>query len=132
MRGHATIRRVVFATFILCSIVAISLYSEHWISTLTSDYIVRLESAQELVANEQWAEAFDVTNAIKDDWDSHSFAIHATTRHTEADHILINFLSVLQYLQMEEAEQYLAANTQLMARLQLLAEMEAPTWENIL
>ena len=40
--------------------------------------------------------------------------------------------AVEEYLKLEEMDQYAAANAQLIAQLELLAEMEDPSLENVL
>ena len=48
------------------------------------------------------------------------------------DTVLLLFRSVEEYLKLEEMDQYAAANAQLIAQLELLAEMEDPSLENVL
>ena len=53
-------------------------------------------------------------------------------RHGDTDQILRSFQGVLQYLQLEEMDQYAAANADLASQLRLLSEMEQASLVNIL
>lgn len=53
-------------------------------------------------------------------------------RHSDTDQILRTFQSVLQYLELQELDQYAAANADLAAQIQLLAEMEQASLVNVL
>ena len=52
--------------------------------------------------------------------------------HRDIDQVLFSIQAVRQYLQLEEMDQYVAANAQLAAQLRLLVELGQPTLENIL
>ena len=53
-------------------------------------------------------------------------------RHSDTDQILRTFRSVMQYLDLQEMDQYAAANADLMTQLELLAEMEQASFTNVL
>ena len=53
-------------------------------------------------------------------------------RHSDTDQVLRAFRQVLEYLRLQEPDQYNAANADLMAQLELLAEMEQPSVANVL
>ena len=53
-------------------------------------------------------------------------------RHSDTDQVLRAFRAVLEYLELEELDQYAAANADLVAQLELLAEMEQATLVNVL
>lgn len=103
-----------------------------WTESLTTDYISQLEQAQELIANQQWQEASELTDQVFQHWESQSFPLYVLLRHSDLDKILICFQSVSQYLEQEDEEPYVANNAQLIAQLKLLAEMEALSLKNIL
>lgn len=132
MRDSASVRRVTLALLVLGSILTVSLCYGHWIKQMTDDLILRLEQAQTLTETEDWEGAIKITAAVKEDWDSHRFVLHASMRHTEMDQILISLLAVSAYLDAQETDQYTASNAQLIAKLQLLAEMESASWANVL
>lgn len=103
-----------------------------WIDDLSSGYIEDLHQAQELVQNNQWKEASDLTNQVYDHWNTQGFPLYTLLRHGDIDKILLCFQSVSQYLEEEDQEPYRANNAQLITQLQLLSEMEQLTVENIL
>lgn len=53
-------------------------------------------------------------------------------RHSDTDQVLRAFRTVLEYLRLQEPDQYNAANADLMAQLELLAEMEQASVVNVL
>ena len=67
-----------------------------------------------------------------EDWLNRHFYFHTTMRHSDTDQVLRGFRSVLEYLRLQEPDQYNAANADLMAQLELLAEMEQPSVANVL
>ena len=73
-----------------------------------------------------------VVEFLKKIWQERSFWLHALLRHSDTDQVLLLFRSVEEYLKLEEMDQYAAANAQLIAQLELLAEMEDPSLENVL
>ena len=73
-----------------------------------------------------------MTRQVYEDWQSHHFYFHTLMRHSDTDQILRGFRQVLEYLSLQEPDQYNAANADLMAQLELLAEMEQPTLTNVL
>ena len=44
------------------------------------------------------------------DWQDSHFYLHVVMRHSDTDQILRTFQSVLQYLELQELDQYAAAN----------------------
>lgn len=103
-----------------------------WIENLTKFYIEDLHHAQELVQENQWKEASEVTNRVYEHWNSQGLPLYTLLRHGDIDKILLCFQSVAQYLEEEDEEPYRANNAQLITQLQLLSEMEQLTLENIL
>lgn len=99
---------------------------------LTSDLAQRLEQAQVLACGERWTEAEALTQAVYQDWQDHHFYLHTVMRHSDTDQILRAFRGVLEYLKLGEIDQYTAANADLVAQLELLAEMEQATLVNVL
>ena len=53
-------------------------------------------------------------------------------RHSDTDQILRAFRSVLQYLEIQEMDQYTAANADLITQLELLSETEQAALVNVL
>jgi len=123
--------------WIACALLALllggTLGQGYYTAGYLEDMASRLERAQKLVENsENWDEARRMSEAVFSDWEKHSFHVHATMNHQDTDQVLFSIQSVEQYLQLEEMDQYVAANAQLAAQLRLLVELEQPTLENIL
>ena len=125
-------KRLWAACAILLLLLAVSLYSGRAINRLTSDCIQQLTAAQQLATQDDWPQARAITQQVFQNWQEHSFSLHALLRHAEADQILISFRTVEQYLQLEEMDQYAAANITLITQLELLSETEQATLENVL
>ena len=115
-------KRLWAAVSILAALLAAALGTGWWVDGLTADYVSRLEQAQ----------AMSETGGVYRNWQERSFWLHALLRHSDTDQVLLLFRSVEEYLKLEEMDQYAAANAQLIAQLELLAEMEDPSLENVL
>ena len=114
-------KRLWAAVGILAALLAAALGTGWWVDGLTADYVSRLEQAQAMSERGDWERAAQVTGGVYRNWQERSFWLHA-----------LLFRSVEEYLKLEEMDQYAAANAQLIAQLELLAEMEDPSLENVL
>lgn len=125
-------KRLWMAAVLLAALVALCLGNAWYSLTLTRQLSDQLTQAQTLVEQEQWEQARSLTQEVYDSWNNHHFYLHVFLRHSDTDQILRTFRQVLQYLQLEELDQYAAANADLTAQLELLSEMEQPSLVNIL
>lgn len=125
-------KRLWAAVGILAVLLAAALGTGWWVDGLTADYVSRLEQAQAMSERGDWERAAQVTGGVYRNWQERSFWLHALLRHSDTDQVLLLFRSVEEYLKLEEMDQYAAANAQLIAQLELLAEMEDPSLENVL
>ena len=125
-------KRLWAAVGILAALLAAALGTGWWVDGLTADYVSRLEQAQAMSERGDWERAAQVTGGVYRNWQERSFWLHALLRHSDTDQVLLLFRSVEEYLKLEEMDQYAAANAQLIAQLELLAEMEDPSLENVL
>lgn len=125
-------KRLWIAVGILLLILGTALGTGWWANQFTGDLTDRLEAAQELAGRGQWEKADEVTQQAYQLWQSKQFPLHVLMRHADTDQIYMSFREVEQFLNLREPDQYAAANAQLIAQLELLAEMEAPTLENVL
>ncbi|MFI3254674.1 MAG: DUF4363 family protein [Eubacteriales bacterium] len=110
----------------------VSYATGEWTQNLTDSYVNRLEYAQKLTEGGHWEEAAQITDEVFLHWESQSFPLYILLRHSDLDKIFVCFQSVSQYLSQEDDEPYLANNAQLIAQLNLLAEMEQLSLKNIL
>lgn len=120
------------ASVILVLLIGGSLYNAWYAQSLTDGLALRLERAQELAQQNQWDQAAHITREVYQDWQGHHFYLHTVMRHSDTDQILRAFRCVLQYLALQEMDQYAAANADLIAQIQLLSEMEQASLVNVL
>lgn len=125
-------KRLWMAVLLLGALVALCLGNAWYSLTLTNQLAHQLTQAQSLVEQDQWEPARTLTQEVYDSWNNHHFYLHVFLRHSDTDQILRTFRQVLQYLELEEVDQYVAANADLTAQLELLSEMEQPSLVNIL
>lgn len=125
-------KRLWMAVLLMTVLVGLCLGNAWYSLTLTRQLAQQLTQAQSLVEQDQWEPARIMTQEVYDCWNNHHFYLHVFLRHSDTDQILRTFRQVLQYLQLEELDQYAAANADLTAQLELLAEMEQPSLVNIL
>jgi len=92
----------------------------------------QLEAAQEMAQRNAWEQAEAITHDCFDRWEERRAYLHIVSRHADTDEILRSFRAVMQYLQLEEMDQYAAENRKLITNIELLAEMEQPDWLNVL
>lgn len=124
--------RLFAALAILTLLLAGSLYNAWYVQSLTDSMANQLEQAQQFARWSQWEEAAHLTRQVYQNWQGHHFYLHTVMRHSDTDQILRQFRSVLEYLSIREWDQYTAANADLIAQLQLLAEMEQASLVNVL
>lgn len=125
-------KRLWIAAALLLLLVGASLTNARYAQNVTDGMRQQLRQAQTLAEQGDWTRAEALTRQAYEDWQGHRFYFHTTMRHSDTDQVLRNFRSVLEYLQLQEPDQYNAANADLMAQLELLAEMEQPTVVNVL
>lgn len=125
-------KRLWIAVALLALLLALSLFHAYQINALTERLVERLEQAQSQAQVGQWSHARALTSQTYRDWQNSHFYLHTTARHADTDEILCAFRSVLQYLALEEMDQYAAANADLITKIHLLAEMEQASLTNVL
>ena len=127
MRRFVLLPAALLLLLLLCSILHGN-RMEAW----TGQAAQQLEQAQLLATLGDWEQARVKTRSALEGWESHRLYLHALLRHSDTDQIHRTFRAVLQYLSLEEMDQYAAANIDLIAQLRLLSEMERPSLENLL
>lgn len=103
-----------------------------YLDRLVSSASQRLEQAGALAQTGDWQRARDLTREACEDWEHHGLYFHTVLRHSDIDAIRVAFRMLDAYLELEEMDQYAAANAQLLEQLSLLIETERPTLENVL
>ena len=125
-------KRLWTAAALLLFLLGASLTNAWYAQNVTDGMRGRLRQAQTLAEQGDWSRAEALTRQAYEDWQGLHFYFHTTMRHSDTDQVLRGFRTVLEYLQLREPDQYNAANADLMAQLELLAEMEQPTVVNVL
>ena len=125
-------KRLYIAAALLALLLGLSLVNGWYSERLTGEMREQLRQAQRLAEEEDWGRAEDVTRQVYEDWQNRHFYFHTTMRHSDTDQVLRAFRQVLEYLRVQEPDQYNAANADLMAQLELLAEMEQASVVNVL
>ena len=125
-------KRLWMAAALLVLLLGASLTDAWYAQNLTDGMREQLRQAQLQAEQGDWDRAEALTCQAYEDWQGHHFYFHTTRRHSDTDQVLRGFRSVLEYVQLQEPDQYNAANADLMTQLELLAEMEQPTVVNVL
>ena len=125
-------KRLWIASALLALLLAASLGNAWYSNSLTQSLAQPLREAQQLARQDQWQQARELTRQSYDSWNAHHTYLHCVLRHSDTDLILRSFRSVMQYLDLEEMDQYAAANADLISQLELLSEMEQATVVNVL
>ena len=125
-------KRLYIAAGLLLVLLGASLTNAWYAQSLTGGMTDQLRRAQSLTEQDDWAQAEAVTRQVYEDWQSHRFYVHTFLRHSDTDQVLRAVRQVLEYLPLQEPDQYNAANADLMAQLELLAEMEQASVVNVL
>lgn len=125
-------RRLWISVGLLLVLLGGSLFNAWYAKELTDAMGEQLRLAQQMTEAGRWEQALTLTQEVYDQWESRHFYLHSTMRHSDTDQILRGFRTVLEYLRLQEPDQYNAANADLITQLELLAEMEQPSVVNVL
>ena len=125
-------KRLWIAAALLLALLGASLANGRYAQEVTEGMRERLRQAQDQAEQGDWSRAEALTRQVHQDWQDRHFYFHTTMRHSDTDQVLRGFRSVLEYVRLQEPDQYNAANADLMAQLELLAEMEQPSVANVL
>ena len=125
-------KRLWIAAALLLALLGASLANGRYAQSLTGGMRDQLRQAQLHAERGDWGQAEALTRQVYQEWQDRHFYFHTTMRHSDTDQVLRGFRSVLEYVQLQEPDQYNAANADLMAQLELLAEMEQPSVANVL
>lgn len=125
-------RRLWISVGLLLLLLGGSLFNAWYAKELTDAMGEQLRLAQQMTETGRWEQALALTQEVYDQWESRHFYLHSTMRHSDTDQILRGFRTVIEYLRLQEPDQYNAANADLITQLELLAEMEQPSVVNVL
>lgn len=125
-------KRLWIAAAILLAMLSATLCNSRYIDRTVSGFVEQLTAAHKQAAADNWDRAAQLTRQVTDHWQRHDFYFHVMLPHRDIDDIHMTFREVEEYLKLEEADQYNAANAKLITQLELLAEMEQLNLKNIL
>lgn len=125
-------KRLYIAAALLILLLGASLTNGWYARKVTGEMCKELRQVQLLAEVEDWSQAESITRQVYEDWQGRHFYFHTLMRHSDTDQVLRAFRQVLEYLRLQEPDQYNAANADLMAQLELLAEMEQASVVNVL
>ena len=125
-------KRIWIATGILLLLLVSTLAHSFYISSLTGQITAVLHEAEARAEQGQWDSAQQLTETAWEKWKSRDAYLHILLRHSETDNVYTGFCEVAEFIQCQEGGEYSAANAQLIAALELLAEAEQLTLKNIL
>lgn len=125
-------KRLWISLVLLFAMLGSTLGNSRYLNGLISEFKEQLTYAHELSAHDHWDTARQITQQVVEHWQAHDFYLHVMLPHRDIDEIHLIFREVDEYLKLEEADQYNAANAKLIAQLELLAEMEQLNLKNIL
>ena len=101
-------KRLWMAVLLLAALLSLCLVNAWYSLTLTQQLSGQLNQAQALVEQDQWEQARSITQEVYHSWNGHHFYLHVFLRHSDTDQILRTFRQVIQYLDLEELDQYVA------------------------
>ncbi len=125
-------KRLWIAVAILLAMLGSTLTNSYCLNNIIEGYTQQLAEAHKQAEADNWVAASDLTSQVTQRWHKHDFYFHVVLPHRDIDEIHLTFQEVEEYLKLEEADQYNAANAKLIAQLDLLAEMEQLNLKNIL
>ena len=125
-------KRLTIALILFVAVLSATVLHSRHLSRLTDQYCQQLTQSAQLAAADDWTTALDKTEQTLAAWEQHDFYLHTLLRHTDIDAIRLTFHEVVEYLKLEEPDQYTAANAKLITQLELLAEAEQLNLKNVL
>lgn len=120
------------AAALLVAMAGLAGWHTYTLGSLTGELGAVLTRAEELAEAGDWDGADQATRTALERWDEKHFYLHATLEHDLTDEIALGFAETLEFIQCREEGEYSAANARLIAKLELLGELERPLPENLL
>lgn len=125
-------KRLWISVAILLTLLVSTLCNSWYLNDLIADFEQKLTTAHELSSQDHWDTSRKMTQQVMEHWQKHDFYFHVMLPHRDIDEIHLTLREVWEYLELEETDQYNAANAKLIAQLGLLAEMERLSLKNVL
>lgn len=125
-------KRICIACAILLSLLVGTLLHSFYIGAFARDLTLMLEEAEARAEAEDWESAAELTQTMRDKWESRQLYLHIALRHDATDAIYTGVREVQEFIECEEGGEYSAANARLIAGLELLSGAEQLSLQNIL
>ncbi len=125
-------KRFWMAAGLLLAMLGATLVNASYMDTLAEEITSQLTAAEEMAQRGAWDQADVLTRQSFQQWNDRHAYLHIVSRHADTDQILMGFRAVMQYIGLEEMDQYAAENRELITKIELLSEMEQPDWLNVL
>lgn len=119
-------------TAILALILGFSLWGGMYSDMRTDQWITLLDEAGALAQQENWDEANRVLDEAYRDWNSSQTFYHTTMKHEDLDEAEFFFTGAIAACREEDNEEFHILLAQLIKQLQLLAEAQKVSLQNIL
>jgi len=126
------VRRLWVSVILLALIFSATLWNVSYLSRFINQVTELLTAAEALAEGGDWGGAQSLTEEARHLWESREPYLYITLIHSDTDEIYVGFREVLEYICSQEDGEYSAANARLIAKLELLHEMDELTLKNIL
>ena len=125
-------RALYIPTALLLVILALSLWVGHYTHTQTQQWVALLEEAGNLAQQEHWHAAKDILDRAHRNWDRSRTFYHTIIQHDALDEAEFFFTGAAAACSEEDAAEFQILLAQLITELQLLAETQQLSVQNIL
>ncbi|MDD6159638.1 MAG: DUF4363 family protein [Oscillospiraceae bacterium] len=126
-------KRLYISVAILFLLAVLSAIHIICLRNLTDGLITQLNAAAEYVTEENWPRAQSILSAAMEEWESRALFLHTTLYHDEIDAIRSSLWEASAFLgSSQDKGECLAVIARLINQLELLAEEEIPSVQNLL
>lgn len=125
-------RRLWFSVALLAVIFGAAVGNSLYLKSLTETLTSLLAAAEEAAGDGDWDGATELTLDALSHWQERELYLYTTLRHSDTDEVYTCFREVEGFLSTREPQEYAASNARLIARLELLQEMEHLDLKNLL
>ena len=117
---------------ILILILAVSLWTSHYVDQRTDHWIALLEQADDTGRHEDWPSAQNHLNKAYQDWNNCQTFFHTIMEHDTLDEAELLFQGAIAVCEEQDDADFHLLLAQLMAQLQHMAETQSVSIKNIL
>ena len=116
---------------LLAVILGCSLWAGRYVETRTDAWSAQLEEAAEAAGREDWGQVREVLQGAYEDWARDKTFFHTIIEHDELDEMEQNFRAVTSACEQQDGGEFLFQLDQLIGRLELIAETQSASIQNI-